>query len=132
MTRDQAAAFAAEWAAAWNGGAIERVLAHFDDDVVFRSPTALAVVGVGTVSGKEALRAYWSAAVGRLKSLRFTVDRVLWDPATQELAIVYVSEIDGKAQRVSENLRFGPGGLVVAAEVFHGVVGSGIESGERG
>jgi hypothetical protein len=127
LTRDQAAAFAADWAAAWNGGAIEGVLAHFDDGVVFRSPTALAVVGVGTVSGKQALRAYWSAAVGRLKSLRFTVDRVLWDPEARELAIVYVSEIDGKAKRVSENLRFGPGGLVVAAEVFHGVAGdSGI------
>ena len=133
MTRDQAAAFAADWAAAWNGGAIERVLVHFDDHVVFRSPTALAVVGAGTVNGKEALRAYWNAAVGRLKSLRFTVDRVLWDPATQELAIVYVSQIDGKAKRVSENLRFGPGGLVVAAEVFHGVAGdSGIESAKQG
>jgi ketosteroid isomerase-like protein len=123
MTRDQVAVFAAEWAAAWNDGAIERVLSHFDDDVVFRSPTALAVVGVATVRGKEALRTYWGAAMGRLKSLRFTVDRVLWDPATQELAILYVSEIDGKAKRVSENLRFGPSGLVVAAEVFHGVAG---------
>jgi ketosteroid isomerase-like protein len=123
MTRNQAAAFAAEWAAAWNGGAVERVLAHFADNVVFRSPTALAVVGVGTVSGKDALRAYWSAALGRLKALRFTVDRVLWDPATQELAIIYMSEIDGNAKRVSENLRFGPAGLVVSAEVFHGVAG---------
>lgn len=58
--------------------------------------------------------------MGGLKSLRFTVDRVLWDPETQELAIVYVSEIDGTSKRVSENLRFGPSGLVVAAEVFHG------------
>lgn len=124
MTRDQALTFAAEWAAAWNGGSLERVLEDFDDNVVFRSPKALAVVGVATVKGKEALRAYWGAAVGRLKSLRFTVDRVLWDPATQELAIVYVSEIDGNAKRVSENLRFGPGGLVVAAEVFHGIAGA--------
>jgi ketosteroid isomerase-like protein len=123
MTRDEAELFAMDWAAAWNGGAIERVLAHFDEEVVFRSPTALAVVGVGTLRGKESLRAYWVAAMGRLKSLRFTVDRVLWDPATQELAIVYVSEIDGNAKRVSENLRFGPGNLVVAAEVFHGVAG---------
>jgi steroid delta-isomerase len=121
MTRDQAAVFAADWAAAWNVGAVERVLAHFDDAVVFRSPTALAVVGVGTVRGKDALRAYWTAALARIASLRFTLDRVLWDPVTQELAIVYVAEIDGKAKRVSENLRFGPAGLVVAAEVFHGV-----------
>jgi len=124
MTHERAVTFAAEWAAAWNDGAIERVLALFDENVVFRSPTALAVVGVETVTGKEALRAYWTAALGRLKSLRFTVDRVLWDPATRELAIVYVSEIDGKAKRVSENLRFEANGLVVAAEVFHGIAGA--------
>jgi hypothetical protein len=123
MTRDQAAAFAAHWAAAWNDRAIDRVLEHFDGHVVFRSPTALAVVGLGTISGKEALRAYWGTAVRGLKSLRFTVDRVLWDPEAQELAIVYVSEIDGRAKRVSENLRFGPGGLVTSGEVFHGVAG---------
>jgi hypothetical protein len=121
MTRDEAEAFAADWAEAWNGGDIGRVLARFDDDVVFRSPTALAVVGVGTLTGKDALRTYWRTAMGRLESLRFVVDRVLWDPATRELAIVYVSEIDGRAKRVSENLRFGSNGLVVAAEVFHGV-----------
>jgi len=90
-------------------------------NVVFTSPTALAVAGVGTVRGKEALRAYWTAALERLTSLRFSVERVLWDPQTQELAIIYLSEVDGTAKCVSENLRFGPGGLVVAAEVFHGV-----------
>jgi ketosteroid isomerase-like protein len=121
MTRDQATAFASEWAAAWNERAIERVLAHFDENVVFTSPTALAAVGVGTVRGKAALRAYWTAALERLTSLRFSIDRVLWDPETRELAIVYASEIDGRVKRVSENLRFGPDGLVVAAEVFHGV-----------
>jgi ketosteroid isomerase-like protein len=121
MTRDQAKAFAAEYTAAWNVRAIERVLKHFDENIVFKSPTALTVVGVGAVRGKEALRAYWTAASGRLTTLHFTVDRVLWDPEERELAIIYVSETDGKAKRVSENLRFGPGGLVVAAEVFHGV-----------
>ena len=121
MTREQMTAFAAEWAAAWNGRALERILAHFDENVIFTSPTALAVVGIGTVRGKTALRAYWTAALERITCLQFTVDRVLWDPQTQELAIIYVSEVDGKAKRVSENLRFGPAGLVVEADVFHGV-----------
>jgi hypothetical protein len=63
--------------------------------------------------------------IGRIGSLRFTVDRVLWDPVRRELAIVYTSEIDGQARRVSENLTFDDGGQVVAAEVFHGVSGPG-------
>jgi hypothetical protein len=37
------------------------------------------------------------------------------------MAIVYISEISGGRKRVSEQLTFGPDGLVVSAEVFHGV-----------
>ena len=121
MTREEAQAFAQQWAAAWNERDVERVLAHFEDDVTFTSPTALAVVGVATLRGKQALRDYWNKAVARIGSLRFTVDRALWDAEHRELAIVYESEIDGRRRRVSENLRFGPGGLVASAEVFHGV-----------
>jgi len=120
MTRDEARAFADEWAAAWNDRAVERVLSRFDDDVSFTSPTALAVVGVATVRGKQALRDYWNTALARIGSLRFAVDRVSWDPLSRELAIIYVSDT-GRKKRVSENLVFGANGLVVRAEVFHGV-----------
>jgi hypothetical protein len=60
-------------------------------------------------------------ALARLTSLQFTLDRVLWDPDRRELAIIYTSETDGKAKRVSEHLRFDAAGQVVVAEVFHGV-----------
>jgi ketosteroid isomerase-like protein len=121
VTTDDARTFAVRWAEAWNRRDIEQVLAHFHDDVVFTSPTALAVMGTPTVRGKESLRAYWTTALSRLTSLRFTVDRVAWDPQTRELAIIYTSETDGKARRVSENLVFDSAGRVVIAEVFHGV-----------
>jgi len=78
-------------------------------------------MGTPTVRGKESLRAYWTTALSRLTSLRFTVDRVAWDPQTRELAIIYTSETDGKARRVSENLVFDSADRVVIAEVFHGV-----------
>jgi ketosteroid isomerase-like protein len=121
MTRDDAVAFAAEWAEAWNERAVDRVLGYFSEDVTFTSPAAMAVVGAGTVRGKTALRAYWTGAMGRIGSLRFAVDRVMWDVVTRELAIIYVSSVNGQGKRVSENLTFGPDGLVVSAEVFHGV-----------
>lgn len=123
MTREEAEAFAAEWAAAWNELSVERVLAHFDEDVSFTSPTALAVVGVGTVRGKQALRDYWNTAIARVGSLKFVVERVLWDASSGELAIIYVSDVGGRRKRVSENLIFNRNGLVVNAEVFHGVDG---------
>src|SRR5262245_23760667 len=96
-------------------------LEHFDDRVAFTSPTAAAVVGLPTVSGKQALRDYWNKALARVGSLRFIVDRVLWDEASGELAIVYIADIGGRKRRVSENLTFGADGRVVSAEVFHGV-----------
>jgi ketosteroid isomerase-like protein len=121
MTREDAMSFAASWAAAWNERHVERVLSFFSDDIAFVSPTALAVVGTATVRGKAALRHYWEIAMSRIGSLRFTIDRVVWDAATRELAIIYVAEIDGRGKRVSENLTFGTDGLVISAEVFHGV-----------
>lgn len=123
MRREEVATFAAQWAAAWNRADVEAVLAHFHDDIVFTSPTALAVAGTATVHGKPALRAYWWAALAGIGTLHFTVDRVLWDPASRELAIIYVSRVDGRVRRMSENLRFGEDGLIIAAEVFHGVAG---------
>lgn len=121
MTREEASLYAAKWAAAWNDRDIERVLATFSDDVRFVSPTALAVVGTATILGKAALRAYWNQAMSRIGSLRFTLKRVMWDAATRELAIIYLSDIDGRTKSVSENLVFDENGVVTSAEVFHGV-----------
>lgn len=122
MTRDEAAAYAGRWIAAWNARDIEAVLSTFDEAVAFTSPRALATVGVPTVRGKEALRQYWLAALAKMISMKFTLRRVAWDPETSELAIIYLSTINGETKAVSENLRFGPHGKVVAADVFHGAV----------
>jgi steroid delta-isomerase len=124
MTRSDAHRYAEAWIEAWNRLDIDAVLATFHEDVAFTSPRAFATVGVNTVRGKKALRAYWAEALARVRSLRFTLVRTVWDPETLELAIVYVSEVNGSAKRVSENLRFNRDDEVDVAEVFHGVEGS--------
>jgi steroid delta-isomerase len=121
VTHEEASRYAAKWATAWNERDIEPVLATFSDDVKFVSPTALAVVGTPTILGKAALRAYWSQALSRIGTLRFTLTRVLWDAVTRELAIIYLSDTDGRVKSVSENLVFDENGVVTSAEVFHGV-----------
>jgi len=120
-THADAEKFAAAWAEAWNRRDVEAVLALFRDDIVFTSPTALAVTGSPVVRGKDALRAYWTAALAGIGSIRFDVTRVLWDSVRRELAIIYVADIDGKTRTVSENLLFGEDGRVATADVFHGV-----------
>lgn len=120
MNHNDARAFAERWSEAWNRRDLESVLSLFDDDIVFTSPRALQVVGSPTVRGKSSLRAYWTASLQAVTSLRFVLDRVVWDHESRELAIIYISELDGETKRVSENLRFGEHGSVIAAEVFHG------------
>ena len=120
-TRTDAEKFAEDWAQAWNRRDVESVLAHFRDDIIFASPTALVVTGSSVVHGKDALRAYWTKALARCGSIRFSVLRVLWDAASRELAIIYLADIDARTGTVSENLIFGDDGLVATAEVFHGV-----------
>lgn len=115
--------FAARWAGAWNQRDIESVLAFFHDDIVFTSPTALAITGAPVTRGKPALRAYWHAAIARIGTLRFSIDHILWDPVCSELAIIYTSDIDGNIKRVSENFTFDENGLIINAEVFHGIPG---------
>jgi len=121
MNRTEAVEYAKRWIDDWNRRDVEAVLAHFDEDVTFSSPTALATIGAPAVHGKAALRAYWLAALQHVKSLRFSLLRVVWDPEGSELAIVYDRLVNDRPDRASENLHFDPSGRVVRGEVFYGV-----------
>jgi len=122
MTRAEAERYAEQWVTDWNARDLDAVLAHFEDAVDFTSPRALAVVGVPTVRGKAALRAYWTKSLASIDSLRFGLVRIAWDGASSELSIFYDREIDGRRDRAAEVLRFGGSGRVAHAEVFHGVL----------
>jgi len=65
--------FADRWLAAWNAHDLDAVMALFHDDVVFTSPLAVKVVpeSDGVLHGKDALRAYWSAALALVPDLHF-------------------------------------------------------------
>jgi hypothetical protein len=121
MNRTDAVKYAERWIDDWNRLDVEAVLAHFDDDVAFSSPTALETIGAPAVRGKAALRAYWLAALRPVRSLRFSLKRVIWDPEGSELAIIYDRHVNDRHDRASEVLHFDPSGKVVRGEVFYGV-----------
>jgi len=122
MNREDAQSWAERWVADWNARDLDAVLAHFEDDVAFTSPRALAVVGVATVRGKPALRDYWERALASIGSLRFTLQRICWDPVTSELSIFYDRDVGGLRSRAAEVLQFGSSGRVARAEVYHGLL----------
>jgi SnoaL-like domain len=120
MTRDKAIALAHHWIDSWNAQDVESVLSHFDDAVRFTSPRAAEVTGIGVVEGKEALRAYWRAALALVESIRFSLDHVLWDDERREMTIVYVSERGGRRIRACEFLRFGDSERAIEGEAMYG------------
>jgi ketosteroid isomerase-like protein len=76
---DFAQTFAEEWVDAWNAHDIERVLAHYADDVELYSPFIVSIAHEprGRLVGKAAVRAYWSTAVSSIKDLHFELLDVL-------------------------------------------------------
>jgi ketosteroid isomerase-like protein len=70
--------FAAEWVSAWNSHDLERVLSHYEEDIVLTSPRIKLILGKedGTIRGKPALRDYMGRALQKIPDLRFTLDRV--------------------------------------------------------
>lgn len=71
--------FARAWIDAWNCHDLERILAHYADDVVLTTPRAAVVVpeSDGVIRGKAALRAYWAKALAAAPGLRFELEDVL-------------------------------------------------------
>ncbi|MFJ4183780.1 nuclear transport factor 2 family protein [Kitasatospora sp. NPDC089509] len=98
--------FARDWADAWNAHDLERILAHFTEDVVFASPRILELIGdpSGEVRGKEALRVYWAKGLKHLPDLHFTVEDVRVSVDT--LVINYRNE---RGRAVAEVLSFREG-----------------------
>jgi ketosteroid isomerase-like protein len=91
------------------------LLAHFAPDVVFTSPVAAQLLPDcdGVIRGKEALRAYWTRALGLLPDLRFTVEGVY--AGVDAIVINYRNHA---GNRVCELLRF-DGPLVVAGHATY-------------
>jgi hypothetical protein len=100
-------AFAAEWIAAWNHHDLDAVLVHYAADVVFTSPFAVRLTGDGTVRGKEALRAYFTAALTKFPDLHFRLRHAL--PGVNSLVLLYDS-VEGLL--AAEAFEFDSGGKV--------------------
>lgn len=107
-------AFAAEWEAAWNAHDLDRIMAHYSEDIEFRSRKAVALVGQGELRGKAALRDYWSAALARQPDLRFEVVDVF--EGHEMIVITYRNH---RGVLAAETLTFNADGLAFRAAACH-------------
>ena len=122
MDREAAEHFALDWINDWCARDVERIVSHFAEDARFVSPVAAKRTGNPLVVGRDALTKYWQV-VYSFASFRFTLERTIWDDISQELAIIYTREIDGRRDRACEILRFDSSGKVTAGEAMYGAEG---------
>jgi hypothetical protein len=118
IDRAWAAAFAEEWAQAWNSGDLDRILNHYADDFEMASPLMRERMGVesGRLKGKAAIGAYWAIGLSAKPPLRFEILDVL--AGIDVMGIYYLNVT--RRLRVLERLRFNADGLVVEAEALWG------------
>jgi|SRR6185437_455514 len=104
-------AFAQEWADSWNSRDLDRILAHYADDVVLISSIALKLLnnGTGMVQGKSALRDYFQRGLKAYPDLRFELSDVLWGVET--IVAYYGNNV--RNGKTAEVMQFNPAGKVI-------------------
>ncbi|MEO0390060.1 MAG: nuclear transport factor 2 family protein [Pseudomonadota bacterium] len=107
-------AFARSWEAGWNAHDLDRVMAHYSADIVFRSRKAIPLVGDGYLRGKDALQAYWAKALANQPDLHFTVVDVF-----EGFDMVVLTYRNHRGVLAAETLRFDADGTVVEASACH-------------
>jgi hypothetical protein len=105
--------FAADWYASWNDHDLDRILAHYSEEVVFTSPfvAALGFGQDGRLTGKEKLRAYISTGLERFPDLKFEPFALL---TGSESVVLYYRSVEERLS--AEMMLFDSAGLV--REVF--------------
>jgi ketosteroid isomerase-like protein len=116
VTGKFAGSFATEWIAAWNAHDLPRVLSHYTDDFEMSSPLIVDIVGEpsGCLRGKQNVRAYWQAALGKNPDLHFELLDVF--TGANSVLLHYRSN---SAKRMAEVLFFNEQGLVYRAAAHY-------------
>jgi ketosteroid isomerase-like protein len=110
FTEDKARNFAAHWLAAWNAHDLERILTHYAETVVLKSPIAAKILDEpsGTVQGKAALRAYFQRGLEAYPDLKFDLIEVMW--GVSSVVLCYVNQ---QGVRAAEFMEMDANGKVV-------------------
>lgn len=119
LTPKAAEDFARDWIAAWNDRDIPRVMAHYADNVHFRSPTAHNLLQDGRVNGAYELKRYFAKALSLVEHLHFDLIAVF--TGHDSLTILYRNQNDMEA---AETFLFDADGKVMASTACYRLDGS--------
>lgn len=107
------------WFAAFNAHDLEALLALYHESAQHYSPKLKVrrPETNGLVTGKDALRDWWSDAFHRLPTLRYEVLKLMADE--EQVFMEYIRQVEGE-----EDLRVGEvlviqDGMIIASRVYH-------------
>jgi hypothetical protein len=120
LTRQDAMAFAQQWAANWNRLAIDTIVNHFAPEGEMRSPLATKLAGSSTIKGRDAIRTYWHAAYGGLSEPHLTLESAAWDGALQRLTVWWSAPLPSGPTRACEMMDFDADHQIIRSEAYYG------------
>jgi ketosteroid isomerase-like protein len=112
LTEEQARKFAQEWIDAWNAHDIDRILAHYAENIVLVSPAAARLMedAAGTVRGRQALQDYFKKGLEAFPYLRFDLIDVMW--GVSSIILYYNNQ---KGTKTGEFMELDSNGKVIRA-----------------
>ena len=102
LTEDKARNLAVHWVQAWNSHDLAEIMSHYAEDVVLVSPVAAKILcdPLGTVKGKDALRAYFKKGLEAYPNLKFDLLDMMW--GLSSVVLYYVNQKDTKTGEFME------------------------------
>ncbi len=102
FTQQQADTLAAAWLQAWNNRNLTQIMAHYADEIEFRSPFVVSLLQRpdGRLLGKPAVEAYFAQGLAKFPELHFTLLQVL--PGVDSVTLLYRSVNDLLAAETME------------------------------
>ena len=102
LTKEKAQKIAHQWVKAWNERDLDKIMSHYEDDILLISPLAANILDKpnGTVSGKKALRNYFQKGLEIYPNLRFDLQDIMW--GLSSLVLYYVNQNGTKAGEFME------------------------------
>lgn len=94
MDQQTAEDYGRSWIEAWNSHDLDRLMEHYADEIVFRSPFAVKLTGDEScyLQGKAALRYYYAKGLELYPHFRFQLHRV--GVGVDSIALNYIG-VDG-------------------------------------
>ena len=110
LTEENARKLAAHWVQAWNSHDLAEIMSHYAEDVVLVSPAVARILNdpLGTVKGKDALRAYFKKGLETYPNLKFDLLDLMW--GLSSVVLYYVNQ---KGTKTGEYMEIDSNGKIL-------------------